>query len=118
MRRAELEETLSIILEDNELPEDQPLNITGFLRHIADLLLAEQIKTPGKSRIALGESYAAERFVQVHSLEQVREEHPGLFYEAVHQELLVEPPHGLDRNLADIVARTMLSRSRPEAFGA
>jgi GGDEF domain-containing protein len=118
MSRSELEETLSIILEDNELPEDKVLNITGFLRHIADLLLAEQIKTPGKIRIALGERYAAERFVQVHSLEQVRERHPGLFYEAVHQELLVESLHGVDRNLADIVARTMLSRSRPEAIGA
>ncbi|MEM1024014.1 MAG: diguanylate cyclase [Myxococcota bacterium] len=117
LSRAELEETLSIILEDNELPDDEPVNVIGFLRHIADLLLAEQIKTPGKIRVALGENYAAGRFVRVYSLEDVREGHPGLFYEAVHQELLVEPPHALDRNLAEIVARTMLSRSRPDASG-
>jgi hypothetical protein len=46
-------------------------------------------------------------------MEDAREQHPGLFYEAVHQELLVDQSHGLDENLAELVARTMLARTRP-----
>ncbi|MGF1511219.1 MAG: diguanylate cyclase domain-containing protein [Myxococcota bacterium] len=114
MSRRELKDVLAIIREDNGLTEDEALDIVGFLRHIADLLLAEQVKAPGKIRIALGEEYDPKRFVRTYSLEEVREHHPGLFYEAVHQELLHETTLNLDRNLVDIVARTMLSRSRPE----
>jgi GGDEF domain-containing protein len=115
--RSELSEILSLVREDNQVPDEQPLDVVGFLRHIADLLLSEEIKTPGKIRFALGEGYDADRFVRMFSLEEVREHHPGLFYEAVHQELLVEQVHSLDRNLRDIIARTMLARSRPE-FGS
>lgn len=114
IRRLELIEMLSIVREDNEIPDDQPLNLVGFIRHVADLLLADQVKNPGKIGLALGRAYRPEDFVQRFSLEDVREHHPGLFYEAVHQELVDPAPLNLDRNLREIVAQTMLRRARPE----
>ena len=114
IRRAELEDIIEIVREDNLLSEDTPMNVLGFLRHMADLLLAEQVKGPGKIELALGGSYGTDRFVKVFSLEEVRDRHPGLFYEAVHHELLEAPPTGVDRNLSDLIAHTMLARTRPE----
>lgn len=113
MRREDLLDTLAIVREDNGLRKDHPMNIVGFLRHIADLLLADEVKTPGKILMALGEPFDVHRFVQSFTMEDAREQHPGLFYEAVHQELLVDQSHGLDENLAELVARTMLARTRP-----
>lgn len=118
VRREDLIDTLAIVREDNDLPEDHPMNVVGFLRHIADLLLSDEVKTPGKILTALGEPFDVDRFVKVFSIEDAREQHPGLFYEAVHQELLVEQGHGLDKNLAELVARTMLARTRPPASEA
>ncbi len=115
MTRSELLEVLAIVREDNELQDDDPLNVVGFLRHIADLLLAQGVKAPGKIMMALGESYDPERFVKSYTLEDARERYPGLFYEAVHQELLMEVVPGLDRNLVELVAKTMLRRPRPES---
>jgi len=117
IRREDLIDTLEIVREDNDLPPDHPTNVVGFLRHIADLLLSDEVKTPGKILTALGEPFDAHRFVKVFSIEDAREQHPGLFYEAVHRELLVEQTHGLDKNLAELVARTMLARTRPSPEG-
>ncbi len=110
----ELEELLDIVREDNNLPEDTHMNILGFLRHNADLLLADQVKTPGKIGLALGASYDPLRFVRTYTLEQIREYHPGLFYEAVHNELVDESSLSVDRHLREVIARTMLARARPE----
>lgn len=115
MRRDELIEMLSLVREDNGIPDRQNLNVVGFLRHVADLLLAEQVKNPGKIRMALGDPWQVDRFVRSFSLEDVREDHPGLFYEAVHQELIHDAPLQLDHNLRDIVVQTMLRRTRPES---
>lgn len=115
IRREDLLDTLAIVREDNGLREDRRLNVIGFLRHIADLLLADEVKTPGKILMALGEPFDAQRFVQSFTMEDAREHHPGLFYEAVHQELLVDVTHDVDENLADLVARTMLARPRPSS---
>lgn len=117
IRKPELDDILEIVREDNLLPDDTPMNVLGFARHMADLLLAEQVKGPGKIELALGASYDPERFVQVYTLEEVRERHPGLFYEAVHHELLESPTTGVDRNLSDLIAHTMLARTRPENDG-
>lgn len=113
VRRGELEDMLTIVREDNNLPDDEPMDLVGFLRHVTDILLAEQVKGPGKIRLALGATYSAERFIRVYTLEEVREEHPGLFYEAVHHNLLNEVPLNIDRNLAEMLASTMLTRTRP-----
>lgn len=114
IRRHELEEMLTIVREDNHLPEDTPMDLVGFLRHVADILLAEQVKGPGKIRLALGEPYRATRFVRAFTLEEVRERHPGLFYEAVHHSLLNYVPLNIDRHLAEMLASTMLARTRPQ----
>lgn len=113
MKRVELEDILEIVREDNILSDDDPMDILGFLRHIADILLADQVKDPGKIRLALGAKYHEVDFVKTYSLEDVRERHPGLFYEAIHQVLLTEHPLDIDRNLQEMIASTMLARSRP-----
>ncbi len=112
--RGELDDMLTIVREDNNLPDDEPMDLVGFFRHVTDILLAEQVKGPGKIRLALGATYTAERFIRVYTLEEVREEHPGLFYEAVHHNLLNEVPLNIDRNLAQMLASTMLTRTRPQ----
>lgn len=113
-KREELNDMLAIIREDNNLEEDAPMDVIGFLRHVADILLMEQVKVPSKIDLALGARYSAEDFVQDFSLERVREEHPGLFYEAVHHNLLEEHhgPH-IDRNLKELIEATMLAKTRP-----
>ncbi len=113
--RDELKETLSIIREDNNLPDGSSMDVLGFLRHIADILLIDEIKTPAKISLAMGASYDAHAFVGVYSLEEIRERFPGLFYESVHHSLLAEPPPAVDHNLAEMIAQTMLARSRPDA---
>ena len=113
VRKTQLEDLICIVREDNLLCEDTPMNILGFLRHIADLLLAEQVKGPGKIGLALGDVYDARTFVKTYTLEDVRDLFPGLFYEAIHRELLEVPPIGVDRNLQELIARTMLARPRP-----
>lgn len=112
--RDELEDILTLIREDNNLSEDAPMDLTGFLRHIADILLVEQVKAPAKIELALGASYDARSFVGVYTLEDVRERHPGLFYEAVHHALLQAHPLDIDRQLADLIGHTMLNSIRPE----
>ena len=114
IRPSELEDLLAIVREDNLLSDDAPMNVLGFVRHMADLLLAEQVKGPGKIGLALGREYSAERFVKVFTLEEVRDRNPGLFYEAIHHELLESPSTGVDRNLGALIAHTMLVRTRPE----
>ncbi|MEL7369120.1 MAG: hypothetical protein AAFN74_09435, partial [Myxococcota bacterium] len=113
MRRQQLDEALSIVREDNNLADDAELDVVGFLRHIADILLSDRVKGPAKIELALGAAYTTERFVQVFNLEDVREYYPGLYYEAVHHSLLNAHPLGVDRHLQDIIARTMLSDQRP-----
>jgi GGDEF domain-containing protein len=114
-KRDELEDMLTIVREDNLLPEDQPVDIVGFLRHIADILLADQVKGPGKIGLALGEPYRGRDFVKVYTLEEVREKHPGLYFESVHQNLIAEQAElGVDRQLRDLIATTMLARPRPK----
>ncbi|MBX2812738.1 MAG: hypothetical protein KTR25_13055 [Myxococcales bacterium] len=113
IRKPELEDLIAIVREDNLLPEDTPMNVLGFVRHMADLLLAEQVKGPGKIELALGATYHADRFVRVFTLEEVRDRFPGLFYEAIHHELLEVPSTGVDRNLRELIAHTMLARNRP-----
>lgn len=115
VRKGQLEDLLEIVREDNLLPDDAPMNVLGFLRHVADLILAEHVKGPGKVALALGSAYDPERFVQSFTLEEVRDRFPGIFYEAIHHELLERPSTEVDRNLSDLIARTMLSRSRPES---
>lgn len=112
-RREELEEILTLIREDNNLPEDAEMDVVGFLRHIADILLTEQVKAPAKIELALGARYDSENFVGAYTLEDVRERHPGLFYEAVHHTLLVSHAHEPDRQLCDLIAHTMLTSARP-----
>lgn len=112
--RDDLEDILTLIREDNNLSDEDEMDIIGFLRHIADILLAEQVKAPAKIELALGAQYDADNFVGVYSLEDVRERHPGLFYEAVHHTLLQEHGYDIDPQLCDLIARTMLTSSRPE----
>ena len=70
---------------------------------------------PVPETLALGARYSAEDFVQDFSLEEVREEHPGLFYEAVHHNLLAEQqPLHMDRNLRELIETTMLAKTRPD----
>ena len=113
MRRSQLEEALAIVREDNQLDDDVELDVVGFLRHIADILLSDRVKSPAKIELALGADYTADRFVQAFYLEDVRERHPGLYYEAVHHSLLNAHPLGVDRHLKELIARTMLSAPRP-----
>jgi hypothetical protein len=114
-RYEELIDMLAIIREDNNLDEETPIDIIGFLRHVADILLLEQVKAPSKIELALGARYSAEDFIQDFSLEEVREEHPGLFYEAVHHNLLAEQqPLHMDRNLRELIETTMLAKTRPD----
>ncbi len=115
IRRQELLDMLAIVREDNHLAEDHQLDVLGFLRHIADILLMEQVKAPAKIRMALGSAYRAADFVKVYSLEDVREHHPGLFYEAVHHNLLVPHGHSLDLQLSQIIESTMLAQTRPDS---
>jgi hypothetical protein len=116
-RAEELDELLDGIRRDNHLPKQASVNVLGFLRHVADLLLAEHIKGPGKIRLALGGDYAAADFVRAFTLQHVRDCFPGLFYEAVHHELLAESASAVDHNLSEFVAQTMLARARPEGSG-
>jgi GGDEF domain-containing protein len=112
--RDQLTDILSIIREDNNLDEDAPIDVAAFMRHIADILLMEQVKLPAKVELALGSRYRAEDFVRELSLEDAREHHPGLFYEAVHVNLLVDhAPQHLDRNLRELIVQTMLAKTRP-----
>jgi GGDEF domain-containing protein len=111
--RDELEEILTLIREDNNLSDDDEMDVIGFLRHIADILLAELVKAPAKIELALGAQYSSSNFVGVYTLEDVRERHPGLFYEAVHHTLLQTHPYDIDRQLSDLIAHTMLTSARP-----
>jgi hypothetical protein len=111
--RTELLALLDEIREDNDLDADSPMDIIGFLRHITDILLEDQVKRPAKVGLALGRPYAAEDFVRSFTLEAVREDHPGLFYEAVHQDLLDNLPAEIDRELRELVGHTMLTSARP-----
>lgn len=113
LTRTELLALLDEIREDNDLSPDAPMDIIGFLRHITDILLEEQVKRPAKVGVALGQLYSAEEFVRAYTLEAVREDHPGLFYEAVHQDLLDNLPAEIDRELRELVGHTMLSSARP-----
>ena len=113
MRREQLDEALSIVREDNHLSDNAELDVVAFLRHIADILLSDRVKGPGKVELALGAAYTEDRFVQAFNLEDVREHYPGLYYEAVHHSLLGSHPLGVDRDLQELIARTMLSASRP-----
>lgn len=115
LKAADLRDMLDIVREDNGLDEDAKMNLVGFLRHVADLMLSEQVKGPAKIGLALGERYDPYRFVEEYSLEDIREEQPGLFFEAVHQSLLSDPPQLVDRNLASTIAQAMLSSMRPAA---
>lgn len=113
MRREQLDEALSIVREDNHLDDREELDVVGFLRHIADILLSDQVKGPAKIELAMGAAYSSERFVQVFDLEDVREKYPGLYYEAVHHSLLNAHPLEVDRHLKALIAKTMLSAPRP-----
>ena len=113
MSRVQLDEALSIVREDNQLDDDADLDVVGFLRHIADILLSDRVKGPAKIDLALGSAYSVDRFVQCFNLEDVRENYPGLYYEAVHRSLLDVHPLGVDRHLQALIARTMLSALRP-----
>lgn len=109
----ELDDILALIREDNNLDDDYEMEVVGFLRHIADILLVEQVKSPAKVELALGGPYSADNFVGVYTLEDVRERHPGLFYEAVHHTLLQAHPVDIDRHLRELIGHTMLASTRP-----
>ncbi len=111
--RDELDGLLAEVREDNGLADDDQLDVIGFLRHITDILLEYHVKAPAKIRMAIGARYTPDEFVQPYSLEDVRERHPGLFYEAVHHDLLRPQAMGIDRQLARLVAQTMLGSARP-----
>lgn len=110
----ELDDILALIREDNNLDDDSEMDIVGFMRHIADILLVEQVKMPAKIDLALGAHYDANNFVGVYTLEDVRERHPGLFYEAVHHTLLSGHALDIDRHLRELIGHTMMSSTRPE----
>ena len=110
-----LESVFERVRADYNLGSGSPMDRVGFMRHIADILLAEQVKGPGKIQMALGLPYASARFVKAYRLEDVQSEHPGLFFEAVHQNLVLEaPPPGVDPNLTELIVGTMLERPRPQ----
>lgn len=111
----ELKDALSVVREDNELSDDFIFDTVGFLRHIADILLIDYIKHPGKIGMALGQGYESARFVKTFTLEQAQEHYPGVYYEAVHQSLLAPLPPRVDRNLAELISQTMLSQFRPKS---
>lgn len=112
--RSELIDVINEVREENMLSDDQRLDVVGFLRHISDILLEYQVKVPSKILMALGEPYDSARFVGTFPLEEVRELHPGLFYEAVHHDLMNEAgPPGLDKELEQLIGHTMLTSLRP-----
>ena len=49
-------------------------------------------------------------------LEEVRENHPGLFFEAVHQVLLAATPDLMAHHLKELIADTMLTYDRPQTI--
>jgi hypothetical protein len=108
-----LAEVLASVRADNGLETDTQLDVLGFLRHVSDILLMDEVKLPAKIGLALGEPYRARDFVRAYDLPTVRAQYPGLYYEAVHQTLLGAPPAGVDRQLAELIATTMLANSRP-----
>lgn len=111
---AELRTLLTELREENGLGDDHELDVLGFLRHVTDILLEDHVKAPGKVELALGAHYDPRRFVRVFGMEDVREGYPGLFYEAVHMDLLAEKaPSGLDRELTELIGRAMLGATRP-----
>lgn len=114
----ELHTMLAEIREENLTSDERELDVLGFLRHISDILLEDHVKAPAKVELALGASYDARRFVRVFRMEDVREGYPGLFYEAVHMDLLGEEvPAELDPQLLELVGHTMLSSARPALLG-
>ena len=114
LSHSELVDLLAEIREENQIAESKPLDVLGFLRHIADILLQNEIKVPGKIRLALGQNYEESDFVGVFSIETIRENYPGLFYEAVHHDLLDQNAMGVDEQLRELIGHTMLTASRPE----
>ncbi len=118
VERGHLEAVLARVREDHGLREDRPLDVLGFLRHVADLLLAVQVKGPGKVGLALGEPYQGTRFVQHITLDEARHREPGLFFEAVHRQLLGRGEVGMHGSLEEMIGRTMLARPRPGDRGA
>jgi|GEM_PF-5937637 len=114
LSHTELVDLLAEIREENQIAESKPLDVLGFLRHIADILLQNEIKIPGKIRLALGHTYQESEFVGVFSIETIRENYPGLFYEAVHHDLLEQNTIGVDEQLRELIGHTMLTSSRPE----
>jgi len=114
--RDELMNLLREIREENSIPEHAALDIVGFLRHMADILLQNHVKVPGKIKLALGLSYDEKDFVGVYSIENIRENNPGLFYEAVHHELFNKTEGlGLDEQLRQLIGQTMLKSLRPDS---
>ena len=114
LSHSELVDLLAEIREENQIAESKSLDVLGFLRHIADILLQNEIKVPGKIRLALGQNYEESDFVGVFSIETIRENYPGLFYEAVHHDLLDQNAMGVDEQLRELIGHTMLTASRPE----
>jgi len=115
LSRAEMTDVLREIREENNIGEEQSLNVVGFLRHMADILLQNHVKIPGKIQQALGQAYDEKDFVGDYPIEDIREQNPGLYYEAVHHELLNSGAiSGLDKQLQDLIGQTMLTSLRPE----
>jgi len=115
LSRTELIDLLQEIREENGISDKALLDIVGFLRHMADILLQNHVKIPGKIKLALGQEYNEQEFIGIYSIENIRENNPGLFYEAVHHELLSKPAaFGLDEQLQQLIGQTMLSSLRPE----
>ena len=100
MTRDELGGMLDIVREDNDLDPDAPIDIVGFLRHIADILLLDEIKSPAKIERALGANYDAANFVRAYSLEDVRERFPGILRSRASQPAR-RGADGVDRHLED-----------------
>lgn len=116
--RESLLRLLAEVREERGLPLDAHLDVLGFLRHVADILLLSEIKGPEKVAMALGRPYSAQRFVRSYALEEVRAQYPGLFFEALNQSLLADSGLRVDPNLADLVGETMLSVLRPRSTPA
>ena len=115
LSKTELHDLLCEIREENGISEKASLDVVGFLRHMADILLQNHVKVPGKIKLALGQAYNEEEFVGVFPIENIREHNPGLFYEAVHHELLSKMESlGLDDQLQELIGQTMLGSLRPE----